>query len=82
MESPQDPLSFPIRLNDKLAGLMLLAGMGDHPPTDSTIAVRDELVAAVDAELLRLENVFKNDLAAFNLQAAEAGLEAVRVATL
>jgi photosystem II stability/assembly factor-like uncharacterized protein len=82
MESPQDPLNFPIRLNDKLAGLMLLAGTGDHPPTDSTIAVRDELVAAVDAELLRLENVFKNDLAAFNLQAAEAGLEAVRVATL
>jgi hypothetical protein len=61
---------------------MLLAGTGDQPPTDSTIAVRYELVAAVDAELLRLENVFKNDLAAFNLQAAEAGLEAVRVATL
>jgi photosystem II stability/assembly factor-like uncharacterized protein len=82
MESPQDPLNFPIRLNDKLAGLMILAGIGDNPPTDSTIAVRDELLAAIDAELLRLENVFKNDLTAFNLQAAEAGLEAVRVATL
>jgi DNA-binding FrmR family transcriptional regulator len=82
MESRQDPLNFPIRLNDKLAGLMSLAGRGDHAPSDSAIAVRDELVTAIDAELERLNDVFNNDLAAFNLQAAEAGLEAVRVATL
>ena len=79
MESPQDPLNFPIRLNDKLAGVMSLAGYGDHAPTDSAIAVRDELVAAIDGALNRLEDVINNDLVAFNLQAAEAGLEAVRV---
>ncbi|HEY5775411.1 MAG TPA: hypothetical protein VIS57_04935, partial [Xanthomonadales bacterium] len=82
MESPQDPLNFPIRLNDKLAGVKSLAGFGDHAPTDSAIAVRDELVAAIDAALNRLEDVFTRDLAAFNAQAAEAGLEAVRVAAL
>lgn len=80
MESPQDPLNFPIRLNDKLAGVMSLAGLGDHAPTDSAIAVRDELVAAIDAALTRLEDVINNDLVAFNVQAAEAGLEAIRVA--
>ena len=79
MESPQDPLNFPIRLNDKLAGVMSLAGYGDHAPTDSQIAVRDELVAAIDDALNRLEDVLNNDLVSFNLQAAEAGLEAVRV---
>jgi DNA-binding FrmR family transcriptional regulator len=82
MESPQDPLNFPIRLNDKLVGVMSLAGFGDHAPSASTIAVRDELVKAIDTELERLNEIFNNDLAAFNLQAAEAGLEAVRVATL
>lgn len=82
MESPQDPLNFPIRLNDKLAGVMSLAAIGDHPPTESAIAVRDELVAAIDAALAQLQAVFSNDLAAFNTQAAEAGLEAVHVAAL
>ena len=82
MESPQDPLNFPIRLNDKLAGVKSLAGFGDHAPTHAAIAVRDELVAAIDAALGQLEDVFTRDLAAFNIQAAEAGLEAVRVAAL
>lgn len=82
MESPQDPLNFPIRLNDKLAGVMALAAIGDHPPTDSAIAVRDELVAAIDAALAQLNEVFSNDIAAFNQQAAEAGLEAVHVTAL
>ena len=79
MESPQDPLNFPIRLNDKLAGVMSLARLGDHLPYESAVMVRNELFAAIDAALNRLEDVFNNDLVAFNLQAAEAGLEAVRV---
>ncbi len=82
MESPQDPLNFPIRLNDKLAGVMFLAGFGDHAPSESAVEVRDELVAAIDVALNRLKDVFNNDLVSFNLQATEAGLEAVRVATL
>lgn len=77
----QDPLNFPIRLNDKLAGVMALAGFGDHAPSASALAVRDELVAAIDTQLDRLEELLGNDLAAFNSQAAGAGLEAVRVAT-
>ena len=82
MESRQDPLNFPIRLNDKLAGLMSLVSRGDHAPSDSTIAVRDQLVTAIDAELERLSQVMNNDVAAFNKKAAAAGLEAVRVAVL
>ena len=78
MESRQDPLNFPIRLNDKLAHVMSLAGIGDHAPSASAVAVRDELIAAVDAQLDNLEGVFRNDLAAFNLQAAEAGLDAIQ----
>ena len=79
MESRQDPLNFPIRLNDKLAGVMSLTNFGDHAPSAASIAVRDELVAAIDAELERLQNLISTDLAAFNQQAAEAGLTAVGI---
>ncbi|NNK98976.1 MAG: glycosyl hydrolase [Xanthomonadales bacterium] len=82
MESPQDPLNFPIRLNDKLAGLMSLSALGTHPPTNAAIAVRDELVKAIDGQLNRLDSVMSADLADFNRQAAKAGLEAVRVTAL
>jgi len=79
MESPQDPLNFPIRLNDKLAGVMVLAAYGNHAPTESTIAVRDELVAAIDAELAKLEALLGPDLAAFNQLIARFELPAVVV---
>jgi hypothetical protein len=42
-KSEQDPLNFPIRLNDKLGGVYQVASFGDHPPTEAAIAVRDEL---------------------------------------
>jgi len=77
MESPQDPLNFPIRLNDKLAGLMSLTGYGDHAPSAAAIAVRDELVGAVDLQLQRLEKLIEDDLKYFNQQAADAGLTAI-----
>ena len=77
MESPQDPLNFPIRLNDKLAGLMSLTGYGDHAPSAAAISVRDELVGAVDMQMKHLEELIEDDLAKFNQQAADAGLTAV-----
>ncbi|HSL85283.1 MAG TPA: glycosyl hydrolase, partial [Thermoanaerobaculia bacterium] len=76
-QSPQDPLNFPIRLNDKLANLVGLAGIGDHRPTDQMLEVRDELVAAIDAELAKLRTVWEEDLAEVNRLAAEAGVAAV-----
>jgi photosystem II stability/assembly factor-like uncharacterized protein len=79
MESPQDPLNFPIRLNDKLAGVMTVAAYGNHAPTESTVAVRDELVAAIDAELAALEQLLGPELAAFNEMIANRHLPAVVV---
>jgi len=76
-QSPQDPLNYPIRLNDKLANLLGLASIGDFRPTDSMVAVRDELSAAIDAELARLRAVWEADLAEVNRLAAEAGVAAV-----
>ncbi len=79
MESPQDPLNYPIRLNDKLAGVMGVGGFGDHSPTASAIAVRDELVSAIDVQLQLLNELTGAELEAFNLLAAQSGLPAVAV---
>lgn len=65
-QSRQDPLNFPIRLNDKLAGVMGLASSGDFRPTDQMLAVRDELMAAIEVELEKLEALWSEDLPALN----------------
>ena len=67
-------MNFLIRLNDKLAGVAGAAGTGDFPPTASAIAVRDELVTAIDAQLAKLRQIVAERLPAFETQAREAGI--------
>ncbi len=69
--SRQDPLNYPIRLNDKLAGLMSAAATGDYPPTAQMLTVRDRLLTAIDHELGLLEALWANDLPALNKLARE-----------
>jgi photosystem II stability/assembly factor-like uncharacterized protein len=68
--SPEDPLNFPIKLNDKLAGVADSASTGSWAPTAQQIAVRDELVAQIDPELAKLKAIWETDLPAFNKLAA------------
>lgn len=79
LEARQDPLNFPIRLNDKLAGVMFGASFGDNPPTASAIAVRDELFAAIDGQLEQLDSVLSTGLDAFNQEVAAMQLPAVDI---
>ena len=75
--SSQDPLNFPIRLNNKLAALQGLVEMGDNRPTAQSYAVFKELSARLDVELGRLDALAKADLAAFNKRLTSRGLAAV-----
>ncbi len=77
-KSSQDPLNYPIRLNDKLAGVGDSAAAGWHAPTAQQIAVRDELVAKIDAELAKLKAIWDTDLPAFNKLAAAVPAVAVK----
>ena len=77
MESRQDPLNYPIRLNDKLAGVMALVAVGNNPPSESLRAVRDELVATIDLQLAKLARLIADDLVAFNDLAAKMNLPAI-----
>lgn len=77
--SSQDPLNFPVRLNDKLANLMGLNADGDFPPTEQSLAVRTELFAKTDAELAKWQAVKTRDLPELNRLVRESGVDLVKV---
>ncbi|HEX3581259.1 MAG TPA: glycosyl hydrolase, partial [Thermoanaerobaculia bacterium] len=68
--SSEDPLNYPIKLNDKLAGVADSAATGSWAPTAQQIAVRDELVPQIDTQLAKLKTIWDTDLPAFNKLAA------------
>jgi photosystem II stability/assembly factor-like uncharacterized protein len=76
-QSNQDPLNYPIRLNNKLAALTGVAASADAVPTAQTYAVYEELVAKINAQLQKLEAVVKTDLPAFNKVVREQEIPAV-----
>jgi len=77
--SRQDPLNFPIRLNNKLAALAGVVASADAAPTQQAHAVYDDLSSHIDAELARLEEILQSDLPAFNELVREKNVPAVVV---
>ena len=65
-QSRQDPLNFPIRLNNKLAALAGVVASGDYRPTDQAIAVKDELTTQIDAQIAAFNTVMERDIVEFN----------------
>ena len=51
-KSGQDPLNFPIRLNNKLAHLNSLTRMGSYKPTDQAIAFKNEITKDIDQRII------------------------------
>jgi len=78
-QSSQDPLNFPIRLNNKLAALAGVVQSADAAPTDQSYAVYDELVVQIDAQLARLAQIMKTDVPAFNQLVRDQNIPAVTV---
>jgi hypothetical protein len=78
-QSNQDPLNFPIRLNNKLAALGGVVGSAEAAPTAQSYAVYDELVAAIDAELAKLGQIMRTDVPAFNQLVRDQNIPAVVV---
>jgi hypothetical protein len=76
-QSSQDPLNFPIRLNNKLAALMGVVDTGDGRPTDQSVAVFKDLSAQLDAQLARLDALLETDVPAFNKALAGTKLQPV-----
>ncbi|MED5461969.1 MAG: glycosyl hydrolase, partial [Pseudomonadota bacterium] len=78
-ESRQDPLNYPIRLNNKLTSLMGTVDVGDTRPTDSAIAVREEIGAVIESELELLDVVWEENVPALNSQIQSMGIDLVSI---
>ena len=78
-QSNQDPLNYPIRLNNKLAALAGVVGSAEAAPTAQSYAVYDELVTQIDAELQKLAQIMRTEVPAFNQLVREQNIPAVVV---
>ncbi len=65
-KSSQDVLNYPIRLNDKLAGLYNVAASGNSAPSRQVRDVYQELAVQADAALEQLKTIREKELPALN----------------
>ena len=75
--SNQDPLNFPIKLNNQLAALARSIETGDARPTDQSYVVFRELTARLDALKAKLDDALKTNLDQVNSILAQKGLARV-----
>jgi photosystem II stability/assembly factor-like uncharacterized protein len=78
-QSSQDPLNYPIRLNNKLAALGGVVSQGENPPTQQAYDIYEELVAQINTQLQKLGQVMKSEVPAFNQLVKEANIPAIVV---
>ncbi|MFN2452604.1 MAG: glycosyl hydrolase [Pyrinomonadaceae bacterium] len=65
-QSSQDPLNFPIRLNNRLAALAEVVSSADAAPTAQSYAVYEEVTGAINAQLQSFAQIMRTDVDAFN----------------
>jgi len=75
--SGQDPLNFPIKLNNKIAALGSTVQHGDGKPTASSYEVYDLLHKRLVEEQSKLDNLLKSDLPGVNKALADRKLAAL-----
>ncbi|GIW52314.1 MAG: hypothetical protein KatS3mg081_1669 [Gemmatimonadales bacterium] len=76
-QSNQDPLNFPIKVNNRLANLLSMVERGDGRPTNHMPEIFEILSAELQGYLDRLAQVWSTDLAAVNRELRRLGLPAV-----
>ncbi len=74
VKSEQDVLNFPIRLNDKIAGLFDYASSGNNAPTKQVKEAYADLSSKADVQLARLKKITEEDLVKLNSLIREKAL--------
>ena len=73
-QSSQDPLNFPIKLNNKLASLNGVVASAPGAPTAQAVQVFTELSAKLGVQTGRMKTLYDRDLAKFNELLKKYGL--------
>jgi hypothetical protein len=77
LRSSQDPLNYPIMLNNKLAALAGVVQDGEAAPTEQSYAVFADLSQRLDRELAALDQALGTELPVLNAKLAAAHLPPV-----
>jgi photosystem II stability/assembly factor-like uncharacterized protein len=77
-KSVQDVLNFPIRLNDKIAGVFDAVNSGYAAPSQQSKAVYDELAVQANQQLNELNNVKTNNIKQINKMVHELALDVIK----
>ena len=78
-KSGQDPLNYPVRLNNKLAALNSEVDGSDYKPTQQVKAVHKEIVEKIDFQLEQLKKVMNEKVPKFNDLIKQKQVNAVTV---
>ena len=76
-KSGQDPLNYPIMLDNKIAALASVVARANARPTDQSYEVFDYLSGQADERLGILNRIFDEDIPVFNKMILESGISAV-----
>jgi hypothetical protein len=77
-QSGQDPLNFPIKINNRLASLLSVVNRGDTRPSSNIPAIFKGLVADLKVHTDALAKITASGVPAFNKEAARLGLEPIK----
>jgi photosystem II stability/assembly factor-like uncharacterized protein len=73
----EDPLNYPIKLNNKLAHVLMVVQSSDNQPTAQSYMVYEDLATQVNAKLKTLNGLLTTELAGFNKLVRDANIPAV-----
>jgi len=78
-KSGQDVLNFPIRINDKLAGLYGVAASGQNAPSKQAREAYADLAGQADVQIDKLKKVLTTDVATLNKMINEKQLPVIGI---
>jgi hypothetical protein len=77
----EDPLNFPVRLNNKLAALLAAVSQADAQPTASQQQVYEDLASSVNTQINKLKQIVNTDVPALNKMVKEQDIPAIAIKT-
>jgi len=78
LQSSQDPLNFPIKLNNKIAALQGVIESADAAPTEQAYSVFRTLGSRLDDQLAKLDSAVKSKLPAVNQQLQRSKVDPIK----
>ncbi|HDZ59047.1 MAG TPA: glycosyl hydrolase [Ignavibacteriales bacterium] len=77
--SAQDPLNFPIKLNNRLSSLATMNSIGNYKPTDQSVELKNQLIKMIDKELKKFYLIRDDEIPEFNQLVIDAKIPPVEL---